>query len=158
MAMRLAHVLQIFWFFPFPFPFPRFRVFQLPTISVCKELPFKHSYNVCARPKHYQFSSDANRKVSEHCSLVPWATKPISQLNKFLRLVQRSGFTHRGLNTHGIWLFIIYFLQTGLSSQSSYSSLLQNLYNKHLSINLFYFCNQTTIANIIPIWLYFHSF
>ena len=28
MAMRLAHVLQIFWLFPFPFP--RFRVFQLP--------------------------------------------------------------------------------------------------------------------------------
>ena len=30
MAMRLAHILQIFWLFPFPFPFPRFRVFQLP--------------------------------------------------------------------------------------------------------------------------------
>ena len=32
MALRLAHVLQIFWLFPFPFPFPfpRFRVFQLP--------------------------------------------------------------------------------------------------------------------------------
>ena len=41
MAMRLAHVLQIFWLFPFPLPFP-FPSRSRSRVSVFSSCPFRH--------------------------------------------------------------------------------------------------------------------
>ena len=52
MAMKLAHVLQIFWLFPFrfPFPFPRFRV------SSCPCCPTLDKFHDVSRTQHYRYN------------------------------------------------------------------------------------------------------